>query len=124
MHYPKWFKQIIKRDVDNLSESVMLGNDIPPLEEVEAFTRNGVWKYISDTIDFRIKSARDDMEDQKIDIETLRVFQGRIEELRFIGDLPTFIIDTYTQLKDEIAAKKAAEDEDEPKKEDKSWTKN
>lgn len=115
---------MMKRNVDNISESVMLGNDIPPLEEVEAFTRNSVWKYILDTIDFRIKSARDDMEDQKVDIETIRVFQGRIEELRFIGDLPTFIIDTYAQLKDEIAAKKAAEEKDEPKKEDKSWVKN
>lgn len=124
MHYPRWFKQMMKRNVDNISESVMLGNDIPPLEEVEAFTRNSVWKYILDTIDFRIKSARDDMEDQKVDIETIRVFQGRIEELRFIGDLPTFIIDTYAQLKDEIAAKKAAEEKDEPKKEDKSWVKN
>lgn len=124
MQYPKWFKGLIKKEVDNLSESIMLGNDLPPMEEVQAFMRNSVWKYIADTISFRIKSARDDMEDQKIDLETLRVYQGRIEELRFIGDLPNFIIDTYNQLKAEIEAKRAAENTDEPKKEEKSWTKN
>jgi hypothetical protein len=121
MQYPKWFDRLIKKDVDSLSESVTIGSDLPPLSEVEAFMRNTVWKYISDTIDFRIKSARDDIEDQNMDLETIRVNQGRIEELRFIGSLPKFVIDSYTQLKDEIDAKKAAENTDEPKKEEKSW---
>ena len=123
MQYPKWFLDILKKhDVDVISESVIVGSDVPILEEVKAFSRNKIWKYIQDTIDFRIKSARDDLEDQNMDIETIRAYQGRIEELRFIGSLPDFIIENYTQLKSEVEAKKAAEKkEDEPKKEEKSW---
>lgn len=122
MQYPDWFLNLIKKDVDSLSESVLIGGDVPILEEVKAFSRNKIWKYIQDTINFRIKSARDDLEDQNMDIETIRAYQGRIEELRFIGSLPDFIIENYPQLKSEVEAKKAAEKkEDEPKKEEKSW---
>ena len=122
MQYPKWFDRLIKKDVDSLSESVTIGSDLPPLSEVEAFMRNTVWKYISDTIDFRIKSARDDLENQSMDLETLRVYQGRIEELRFIGSLPDFIIENFDNLKAEVEAKKEAE-KPKQKQEVTSWQK-
>lgn len=63
---------------------------------------------MSDTMAFRIKSARDDLEDQNLDIETIRVHQGRIEELRFIDSLPSFIIENYENLRSELDAKKEA----------------
>lgn len=121
MRFPNWFTSRIKKPVDHLSESVTIGSDIPPVSEVKAFKRDAIWKYISDTIDFRIKSARDDLEDQRLDIETIRVFQGRIEELRFIASLPDFIIENFTQLKAEVDAKQKAEEE--TKQEAKSWQK-
>lgn len=124
MRYPKWFSNNKKKSVDVVSEAVIAGTDLPPIEEVRAFMRNTVWKYMLDTINFRIKSARDDLEDQRLDTETIRVYQGRIEELRFIGDFPAFIIDTYIQLKAELDAKKEAEKSNEPVKEEKSWVRN
>lgn len=123
MQYPNWFKKLFKLDVDIISEAVMLGNDTPSLERLQTFVRDSVWKYITDTIDFRIKSARDDLEDQHLDIETIRVYQGRIEELRFIRSLPQFVIENFEQLRAEIQAKSEAEKKEEPKKETLSWQK-
>ena len=122
MRYPEWFLNLFKKEVDHLSEDVTIGSDVPPKDEAEAFKRNRVWKYISDTIDFRIKSARDDLENQSMDLETLRVYQGRIEELRFIGSLPDFIIENFDNLKAEVEAKKEAE-KPKDKQEATSWQK-
>ena len=122
MRYPEWFLNLFKKEVDHLSEGVTIGSDVPPKDESEAFKRNRVWKYISDTIDFRIKSARDDLENQSMDLETLRVYQGRIEELRFIGSLPDFIIENFDNLKAEVEAKKEAE-KPKQKQEATSWQK-
>ena len=120
MRFPNWFKQRPKKEVDHLNETVTIGSDIPPVSEVQAFKRDRIWKYIADTIDFRIKSARDDIEDQRMDLETIRVYQGRIEELRFIASLPDFIIENFTQLKAETEAKQKAEEEP-TKQEVQSW---
>lgn len=122
MDYSKFIKKVFKKDVDTVSDNV-LTSKLPPKEEIEAFKRNAVWNYIADTIDFRLKSARDDLENQNIDIDTIRVYQGRIEELRFIGCLPDFLIDNFDLLKAEISAKVANEEQEQTKKEAKSWIK-
>lgn len=123
MRYPDWFKKLFKKEVDLCNEEVIFGSDMPPPEELKSFKRNPIWKYISDTIDYRIKSARDDLENQNLDLDTFRVFQGRIEELRFIGSLPDFLIENYDQLKAEVKAKKEAEKEEPTKQEESSWQK-
>lgn len=95
-----------KKDVDGISEEYIIASELPFLDEIKSFTSTRMWKYVHDTLAFRIKSARDDMEDQNADIETLRVMQGRIEELRFIETLPDFLIANYDNLKAEISANK------------------
>lgn len=123
MNYPKFFKNILKKNVDSVSENI-LTSKLPPKDEIEAFKRNAVWNYIADTIDFRLKSARDDLENQNIDIDTIRVYQGRIEELRFIGCLPDFLVNNFDLLKAEVDAKNEAEKQEvQTEKEAKSWVK-
>lgn len=100
--------KVNKKEYDNLSEQVLVGSDLPTLDSLKSLFRSSVWKYMSDTMAFRIKSARDDLEDQNLDIETIRVHQGRIEELRFIDSLPSFIIENYENLRSELDAKKEA----------------
>lgn len=100
--------KVNKKEYDNLSEQVLIGSDLPTLDSLKSLLRSSVWKYMSDTMAFRIKSARDDLEDQNLDIETVRVHQGRIEELRFIDSLPSFIIENYENLRSELDAKKEA----------------
>jgi hypothetical protein len=99
-----------KSNYDNMSDTSYLSLNLPRIEELRSFEHNEVWRYISDTLKYRIYAARDDLEDQNADIETMRVHQGRIEELRFILDLPRFIIDQYDNLKAELDAKEAAND--------------
>lgn len=122
MQYPNWFLNMFKREVDHLTEDITIASELPPIDEVNAFKRNKVWKYIADTVDYRIKSARDDLENQGVDLEVIRIYQGRIEELRFIASLPDFIIENFKQLNAEIEAKKEAEKlEVEKKQEATSW---
>lgn len=104
------FRTKNKKNFDDISEDSYVGIDIPSVEEVRNFESNPVWKYISDTIKYRVNSARDDLEDQNADIDTIRVHQGRIEELRFIESLPGFLISQHDNLVAEKEASKAATD--------------
>lgn len=118
MWYPDWFRKQKKQSVDLMKESI-ISNDIPPVSEVAAFKSGRIWRYIEETLFYRIKSARDDLENQTLDIETIRVYQGRIEELRFLSSLPDFIIELSNAIKDEIEATEKAKE----KQEEKSWEK-
>jgi len=59
----------------------------------------------------RIEGCRDDLErGQSDDLDTLRINQGRAEELRFIAAYPQFLIDNYENLRDEIKTKQEEKD--------------
>lgn len=99
-----------KKNFDAYTDDYFTNEDLPPQSEVRNFVGLAVWKYISDTISYRIRAIRDDLEDQNVDIETIRVQQGRVEELRFIIGLPNFILKNYDNLIAEISAVKKAEE--------------
>ena len=101
-----------KKNFDDVSEEHLTNTELPPLSNIRDFVGNHVWKYIAETIAFRIKSVRDDLEDQNSDIDTIRVNQGRVEEMRFIENLPSFLINQYDNLKAEIDADKATKARD------------
>jgi hypothetical protein len=97
-----------KKDFDRITDDMFAGRDLPGLDEIKHLVKTDIWKYIADTIAYRVKSARDDLEDQNLDLDTIRVQQGRIEELRFIESLPDFLIEQYDNLKAETGASREA----------------
>lgn len=83
-----------------------LEENLPPVEELKNFISGRIWKYLEATIMFRIEGCRDDLErGQSDDLDTLRINQGRAEELRFIASYPQFLIDNYENLREEIKTK-------------------
>jgi len=103
-------KKHAKRNYDGITDSAFLSIDIPRPEDIRSFINSSMWRYISDTLKYRINAARDDLEDQNLGIDTIRVHQGRLEELRFLLDLPDFIIDNYDNLRAELDARVAAKE--------------
>ena len=104
MWYPKFLR---KTETDHVNAD-LIDTDLPSKERLQTFIKDPVWRYIADSIAYRIKGSRNDLEDQRLDIETIRVYQGRIEELRFIEQFPQLIIDQYDEMKAELDAKREA----------------
>ena len=100
-----------KKEIDHV-KGEMLDESLPSKGRFIAFTQDPVWKYLSDSIAFRIKCSRNDLEDQRLDIDTIRIYQGRIEELRFIESFPQLIIDQYDEMMSEVDAKREANKKD------------
>ncbi len=105
----KW-KKFMDTEVDDMTAD-LIDTKLPSVERLKAFAKDPVWQYINDTIRYRIKASRDDLEDQRIDIETVRVYQGRIEELRFVQAIPSFLIENYDSITDELKGKAEAKKE-------------
>ena len=88
-----------------------LEENLPPVEELKNFINGKIWKYLEATLMVRIEGCRDDLErGQSDDLDTLRINQGRAEELRYIAAYPQFLIDNYENLKDEIKMKQEEKD--------------
>jgi hypothetical protein len=91
--------------------SQQLEDNLPDVEELRNFVKGRIWKYLEATLMVRIEGCRDDLErGQSDDLDTLRINQGRAEELRFIAAYPQFLIDNYENLKDEIKMKQEEKD--------------
>lgn len=91
--------------------SQQLEDNLPDVEELRNFVNSRIWKYLEATFMVRIEGCRDDLErGQSDDLDTIRINQGRAEELRFIVSYPQFLIDNYDNLRDELKTRQEEKD--------------
>ena len=91
--------------------AMQLEDNLPDVEELRNFSKGRIWKYLEATFMVRIEACRDDLErGQSDDLDTVRINQGRLEELRFIVTYPQFLIDNYDNLRDELKTRQEEKD--------------
>lgn len=59
---------------------------------IKRFSRNKVWKYFVSYMEARLEAARDELE-MCTSVEEMRLWQGKVEELRNLISLPELTMD-------------------------------
>jgi len=66
--------------------------------EVQDFTISNTWKDITEIVQDRIKSVRDQLENE-IEMDLIKFHQGRVQECRVFLDLPEIILEGFEDEK-------------------------
>ena len=110
---PSIWKRLLKqiKSIFNLQKDLQYQKDfytlqeeiVPNQAEISSLIRSKCWLAIQQTLKDRILSLHLELENHEINELGLKMIQAKINELRYVIELPVTMFGTYAKMNDEIA---------------------